>query len=276
MAGKYLKKKKISLSTVLLCLFCGMIVIGGAGLLISQQQYKRGIDSYASLAQNAGMELPEKETVEVEVSMVEQKETEAGAQQPEAMSFRVDFNYLRQVNEDIVGWLISDSGEINYPIVRGADNSYYLNHLFDGTYNKNGALFMDYRNTPGFVDRNTFIYGHNMKNGSMFAPLLQYADQAYYDAYPEMRIITPDGTYRLEIFSGYTTTGDSASYQLDFYDDGAYVDYISQIKEQSDFVSDVEVDTEDKIITLSTCAYSFDEARYLVHAKLVKEENAAS
>lgn len=278
MKGKYLKKKARSRWIPLLCVFAGLILIGGAGLLISQQQYRAGVDSYAALAESTVVRqsLAPKETIELDVDMAVPEETQPAEQESGPVSFAVDFSLLRQINDDVVFWLISGSGEINYPVVRGVDNEYYLTHLFDGSYNKNGSLFMDYRNTPGFVDRNTFVYGHNMKNGTMFAPLLQYANQAYYDAYPEMQLITPEGTYRLELFSGYVTTGDSASYQLDYFDDAAYMDYIAQVKAQSDFVSKVEVGPEDKIVTLSTCAYSFDDARYLVHAKLVKEENAAS
>ena len=91
----------------------------------------------------------------------------------------VDFESLRESGPDIIGWLNLPDTVINYPVTQTDDNEYYLHHLYDGTYNKVGCLFADYENKADFSDRNTIIYGHNMRDGSMFAVLNEYDEQSY-------------------------------------------------------------------------------------------------
>ena len=98
-----------------------------------------------------------------------------------------------------------------------------------------------------------------MNNGSMFASLTKYADQSYYDEHPEMLLVLPEQTYRVELFSGYATPGNSDTYQTLFADDAAFSDYLENVTAQSDFVSDVSVTSEDRIVTLSTCTYDYEE-----------------
>lgn len=100
----------------------------------------------------------------------------------------IDFDGLSVINDDIVGWIRSIDNVIDYAIVQGSDNEHYLTHMFDKSYNKAGAIFMDYSNDPDFSDENTIIYGHNMKDGSMFAYLLNYKDQTFYDQHPIMNL----------------------------------------------------------------------------------------
>ena len=177
---------------------------------------------------------------------------------------------LSAMNADVAAWIYSADTVIDYPVVQGSDNVYYLDHIFDGTYNKLGTLFVDCRNAPGFSDWNTIIYGHNMNNGSMFASLTNYTKQAYYEAHPEMFLVTPDGTFRLELFSGYVTPSDSDAYTFSFADASAFSEFLESIRARSDFDSPVSVEVSDRIVTLSTCTYDFEDARYVVHGKLVQ------
>ena len=181
----------------------------------------------------------------------------------------VDFQALTAQNAETTGWLILEGSSINHPVVQGANNAFYLKHLFDGTQNVNGTLFTDYRNARDFSDRHTVIYGHRMNNGSMFAPLLNFADQDFYEAHPRLILLTPDGGYLVELFSAYTADIYADSWQRSFTDDADFTAWIQAAKDRSDFTSDVEVNASDRLLTLSTCSTAFRDARYVVVGKLI-------
>lgn len=186
-----------------------------------------------------------------------------------AKPIEVNFEELAQVNQDIVGWLYSENTVVNYPIVRGNDNAYYINHLFDGKRSSSGTLFMDYRNDSDFSDENSIIYGHNMNDGSMFSALIGYKSQEYYDEHPVMYLLTPQYNYRIEIFSAYICASDAAAYTRQFASKTDYSKHLSRIIRKSNFESSVQVSANDRIATLSTCTYEYDNVRYVVHGKLV-------
>lgn len=117
----------------------------------------------------------------------------------------IDFESLLRVNEDVVGWIYNENTPINYPIVQAGDNDYYLYRMIDKNYNGAGSIFMDYRNNKDFSDLNTLIYGHNMKNDSMFGTLSKYQNQEYYEEHPVIYIITPDQSYHMELMAGFVT-----------------------------------------------------------------------
>ena len=170
-------------------------------------------------------------------------------------AFSVDFEKLLEMNSDVVGWIRFDEpSEINYPVVQGRDNEEYLKRTFEANTNKLGTLFVDVNNPGDFSGRNTFIYGHNMKNGSMFAQLLKYKDDSFYKEHPYFYIYTPDGKVRTyEIFSAGVVKDTSDSYIMDYADDAAFQTYIDYIKQQSAYPTSAEVTTASKIVSLSTC-----------------------
>lgn len=180
----------------------------------------------------------------------------------------VDFSVLKQENEDIVGWLYLEDSPINYPVVQSNDNDYYLRRLVNGEYNIAGSLFMDYRNDSNLEDDNTIIYGHNMKNNTMFGSLQEYKSQDYYDNHKVMYYFTSEKNYIIELFTGYTISVESDIYDLSVIDSSKLEELISK----SDFESNTKVTEEDKIITLSTCAYEYDGARYIVMGVLKEIE----
>lgn len=187
---------------------------------------------------------------------------------------KVDFETLRKTCPDLVAWLYCPGTVIDYPIVQGDDNSYYLNHLADGTKNKNGCLFIDTSNASDFSDDNTLIYGHNMASGSMFASLLDYADQDYYQAHPVMYLITEAATYQVDLFSAYTTNPEGDAYYINLSGKEPFKNWIADCARQSDFQTNMTLRASDHMITLSTCAYSAKNARYVVQGRLTKmEEN---
>lgn len=172
----------------------------------------------------------------------------------------IDFEVLNQENQDIVGWIYLENSPINYPVVQSNDNEYYLHRLINGEYNLAGSIFMDYRNNSNLEDNNTIIYGHNMKNNTMFGSLQEYKEQEYYENHKTIYYFTPKKNYAIELIAGYTISVESDIYNLADIDKKELTDIISK----SDFTSDIELKENDKLITLSTCAYEYDGARYVV------------
>ena len=127
-----------------------------------------------------------------------------------------------------------------------------------------GCLFLDSRVACDFSGGNSIIYGHYRKNGSMFAALAGYKEQSYYDQYPQMLLITPESAYTVELFSGYVTGTDGQAWQTVFSDEEAFVQWLGSVADASMFQSDVEPMASDRILTLSTCSYEFENARFVL------------
>ena len=177
----------------------------------------------------------------------------------------IDFSYLKDINSDTVGYLSIDGTNIKYPVVKGDNNDYYLNHSFDKTKNRAGWIFMDYRNSSSiFDDKNTVIYGHNMKDGSMFGKLKQLKnsdiDTIYY--YDEENKITFKiiSMYEIDAEDYYITTN---------MNDNEYLKFLNTIKGRSIKKIDYNPSIDNKIITLSTCSSS--KKRFVVHAALLQD-----
>lgn len=188
----------------------------------------------------------------------------------------VDFDALRAVNPDIVGWIYCEDSVINYPVLQAADNDYYLHRSYDRSNQFSGSIFVDAANRPGFVDCNTILYGHHMNDGSMFASLDLWADQSYYEAHPVLWLLTPEQDYKLVLFSGYTTSAFSDIYTVRPEPDAGWQEYLEDLVRQSDFQADVDLSGCERTVMLSTCAYVFDFARHVLHAALIPVEHAGS
>ena len=129
---------------------------------------------------------------------------------------QVDFDKLREINPDVIAWIEIPGLKISYPVVQGRDNDYYLHHLITGENHKSGSIFMDFHNQKDLSDRNSIIYGHNMKDGSMFGTLDQYQSQVLYQNYPCFYIYVPGYIYEYQIFSCYEAPTDHPAYTYDF------------------------------------------------------------
>lgn len=190
----------------------------------------------------------------------------------EAAPIQVDFEALHLQNPDIIGWIYSPDTPINYPIAQSEDNSYYLRRLIDGTRNTAGTIFADFRNAPDFADRNTLVYGHNMKNNTMFGTLSEYRRQDYYEAHSLLWLLTPGGSYKLEPLSGFVTRADSDSYTI-FETQEALHSYLDEAVAQSGFRTETDLDTVERIVTLSTCTYQGDDKRFILVCALTELDN---
>ncbi len=190
---------------------------------------------------------------------------------PPETPITVNFDSLLNRNKDVVGWLYCPDSVINYPVVQGKNNDQYLRRDLDGKYLVSGTLFADYQNGALDEDANYIIYGHNMKNETMFSILAKYKQQAYYDQHPVMYYLTPDGNYKIELFAGLVVKRDDKIYNPKI-DEEEFTTLLNDYRAKSTFKSNVELEYNDTIVTLSTCSYEFDNARYIVIGRLVPVE----
>lgn len=179
---------------------------------------------------------------------------------------------LRDQNEDFVAWLKLDNTLINYPVVRGDDNVFYLRHLFTKEYNFMGCVFIDYRNAADFSDANTAFYSHHMYNGSMFCDLVKYKDQEFYDTHKEWNLDTFSGPFKIEPYAAIYTTGDADIIQFNFENDEDFMNYIHKFDQDSTFKSDVTVKPGDQLVTFVTCDNYVNNGRFAMISKLSKIE----
>lgn len=189
--------------------------------------------------------------------------------------FQIDFQALQEANPDTIAWIRFDEPQIiSYPVVKSADNNEYLTKTFTANDNKLGAIFMDMRNNTGFTDRNTFIYGHNLKvGGEMFSQLNTYAEEAFCKEHPYFYIYTPDGQKRTyQVFFAGVVKDDSDHYTLTFATEDAFKQYLQMCKDTSNYQVDVPLDETSKIVSLSTCTNVNEDERFLVQGVLVNQE----
>ena len=186
--------------------------------------------------------------------------------------FKVDFDALLKENSDTVAWIRFDEPEIiNYPVVKSADNADYLTKTFTANDNKLGAIFMDYRNSNDFSDRNTFIYGHHLNvGGEMFSELLEYESESFCKEHPNFYIYTPDGKVRTyTVFSAGVVKDTADNYKIDYASDADFEEYLKLCQDSSNYtVEDVELNAQSQIVSLSTCTNVRDDERFLVQGVL--------
>lgn len=201
--------------------------------------------------------------------------TTAGAATAVPETTGINWSYLQSQNPNVAAWINSPNTVIDYPVTYAEDNEYYLSHLFDGTSNYSGCVFIDYRNKHDFADKNTVMYAHYMYNGegTMFTSLHDYVDQSYYDAHKTITFDTPTALYRMEVMAGIETTGDADYIHLEFSSGDDFLSYVKSFTDNSTFKSDVTVTANDQIVTLSTCSPNEHDGRYALMGKLVKVQD---
>lgn len=192
----------------------------------------------------------------------------------EEAPIEVDFAPLQEscANGNIVGWLYCEDTPINYPVVCGTDNVFYLSHLIDGSYHVSGSLFMDCANDENWTDRNTVIYGHHMGDGSMFGSLQKYRSEDYAKEHPYMWLMTPNGDYKLEYLGCYVTDTESAAFQTQFTGDGDFRDFLDRTVSSFTYPAERELNTEDRLISLSTCSYESNNVRQITVLRRMTQE----
>lgn len=187
-----------------------------------------------------------------------------------------DWAQLKAQNEDIVGWIAVPNTPINYPILQGPDNEFYLHRASNKEKNKFGSIFLDSKANPDFSDDNTLVYGHNVSgNNSMFSKLTNFLNPEFFQANPNFYILTPNGKFQCQILTVNRLLDSSKSYDTQFSNPQQVVDLVEQNRAQAQLKSEVPFELGDKLVTLSTCDLNFgleSEHRIILTAKLVPYE----
>lgn len=204
----------------------------------------------------------------------EEEGSEGEDREAELAPLVVDFEGLKGINGDVVGWIYGEDTLINYPVVQGDDDDFYLHHSYDKEESRSGSIFLEATNNPDFTDANTIIYGHHMKNKSMFATLKYWGEQEYYEEHPILWLLTPQQDYKIILFSGYTTPALSDTYTIFSENSPQFQEYIASCRAKSDFQAKIEPGGEGCFVLLSTCAYDFKDARYVLHGVLEPVDSA--
>ncbi|MGN0353859.1 MAG: class B sortase [Muricoprocola sp.] len=281
------------ISTVIMLAALAVFCFAGYKLVTIYLDYKTGVDEYTQLQEYTGISKSDedksiqKETYGMQQDMEENDTlgdewgdavlTEGNRTKVfEEMENPIDFESLESINEDIIGWLEMEAVDtINYPVVQGVDNEYYLHRTFQKTDNFAGSIFLDCVNKSTFVQRNSILYGHNMKNGSMFGSLKQYRDRETFEKSPYFWIYTPNRIYKYEIFACAEVDKFGPDYQISFRDREDFEEFIDRAKAQSLYDTGVDVKYSDTIVTLSTCTGN-EETRFIVQGKRVRTYVAVS
>lgn len=258
------KKKSDVLLTIALIVAIAVFCYAAFNLYHIYTEYKKGTDEYNQIEE---MAVAERDADSAEV---------AGPNAQLKPPIEVDFDKLKSVNEDVVGWIYVDAlPDISYPIVKGKDNQTYLHQTYEKNYNFAGTIFVDYENSGDFSDCNTLVYGHNMKNGSMFGHLKKFReDDKLYKQDKYFWILTPERNYRYEIITAYTTGVNSDTYTLFKGPGEEFEKYLETIKGYSEIqTDDTDLTIKDRIVTLSTCTGN-ESTRFVVQGKRVDAEDA--
>ena len=266
-------KKSIRLSlTALLAL---VFLVSMTKLLTQQQDNTAGSSSYSDAIALASSKIPLSDAPQPATEPTPVPEilqwvpAPLDEEDPHIQTMaELDLEALREVNPDVVGWIMIPNTQINYPLLQGEDNAYYLNHTWEGRKNSVGSIFLEHLSNPDLTDFNTIIYGHNMKNGSMFAGLHTFRYQSHFDSHPYVYLRTDAGAYRYEIFAAYRADVESSTYALHFPDERYREAFIKDALESSVIETGVQPEVNDRILTLSTCSGAGYSNRWVVQARL--------
>lgn len=190
----------------------------------------------------------------------------------------IKFDELWEINPDVYAWITIPGTDIDYPILQHpSDDAYYLNHNIDGSYGRPACIYTESLNSKDFTDNNTVIYGHNMKNGTMFAQLHKFEDKDFFDEHREVTIYLPDKVLHYKIFAVHTYDDRHLLYSFDFSKKEVYKDYLESVFSIRDMSANIDTDMtvteDDKIVTLATCVYKQPSLRFYVQAVLMEDQD---
>jgi len=245
------RKRRINLRSLLMLVFIVILIFSGIKIIKWLLDNKQNEELQSNLSQ-----------------YVEIKEDENDTQDNE---YKIDFKALKEKNSDTVGWLKVNGTNIEYVVVKGTDNSYYLKHNFERQSNSAGWIFADYRNKFHFTDYNIIIYGHNTRDGSMFGTLKNTLKEDWYSNKDNHTIIfvTENRINKYQVFSVYEDKASDYPITTEFKSDNEYLTFLNTVKKKSKYNFNVDVSEEQSILTLSTCATN-NQNRVTLHAINIK------
>ncbi len=266
---------KKSVRTVLTLLLMLVFLFSMTRYLLEQRDKAAGNRIYSDALELAASQTPaEDHTTSATEGLVLTEEPQWVVAAPEDEDphiqtlAEINLDALREVNPDVVGWIMIPDTVISYPIMQGTDNDYYLKYTWDGKRYAVGSIFLEQLCSPDLADFNTIIYGHNMNDGSMFSSLREYRNREYWETHPYVYIRSDQGVYRYEIFSSYLAKVESNTYGIEFVSDNTKTRFLTEIMGNSVIETGITPEITDRILTLSTCSGRGTTTRWVVHARL--------
>jgi len=285
--------------------FLALVVFLGSGTVVlgKMLQFQQGQDAYADVGALAGLteEVPladgasadEDVTAEDDAESADEAESEEDVLEAERSEAaepakkkaekkkstpipqitmdslqKLDMEALKKVNKDVEGWILIPGTEISYPVMQAADNEFYLSRTWDKSWNWMGSVFLEAENAADLSEYNTIIYGHNLRNSSMFSSLRSYSSKKYWKAHPSVYLANENGVYKYDIFAAYEVDVEGHPFWLNVTDEKIKKAFIQQSIKMSDIDTGIEPETSDRFITLSTCTGLGHETRWVVQAVL--------
>lgn len=265
--------------TTLIILLTGILV--GSCFMIAKSLwgYKEGADTYSEAEATVGIDddLP---VLEIPPHVISSDPTDTSTEEETEEDTYVDpyakyldhcdFKSLQKVNSDIIGWIVVPGTKLSYPLLQARDNDFYLTHLYTKRSCSVGAIFMDYKVPSDLSGYNTIIYGHRMKDGSMFASLKYYLNSSYCEEHPCIYITNEAGVYQYTVFAAYEGSPTGASYSYSFGTDDFKQKFVNYAKKHAKYKTGItdDVTIANTFLTLSTCTGNGHSKRMLVQAVL--------
>ncbi|NBJ91064.1 class B sortase [Parablautia muri] len=250
-----MKKKIRLLITISLVL---TFAVSAAVIGIKQLDYRSGTEDYFDAQLVAGLAtMPDKAPENA-------GETDYWAE----ILADTDLDSLRTINEEVIGWITIPGTELSYPILQTEDNKYYLNHTWNNDLSSVGSIFMECQISPNMRSFNTIIYGHKMRNGSMFGNLLNYDNLDYWQEHPSIYLVMDDGVYRYDIFAAYEVGIREIVYRININSEKRRSDFIQFCLENSEIDTGITPTFVDRVLTLSTCTGRGHSTRWVVQGIL--------
>ena len=255
-------KRKITLG--IFCIFCVCLVCALTKVILIYVTYQKGNAIYGQIADTVAEEIKVDSEVEWYAEKPKKKGQKSTKESITDPVLKVDFASLQKKNPDIIGWIYIPDTVISYPLLQTTDNEKYLHKTYDLQTSIFGSIFMDCQNQADFSDQHTIIYGHNMRNGSMFGSLKKYYDADFFQKHRKIYIYTPKESRVYQIFSCHVAKAGGSVYQTDFTDGKAFLQFAEGLQKSSYYQTQEELEKDSKLITLSTCTGA-EEKRLVLH-----------
>ncbi len=259
---------------ILLAVFAVIFVIVAGILLYSKTTERKAEKKFEELSAQAAGETEESSQEEGKEEHISSKDSgQTDVNGIEIPKKDLDWAALQEENEDIYAWISVPGTQVDYPVLQHpADDAYYLGHNLDGSEGYPGCIYTESRNRKDFTDPNTILYGHNMKDGSMFGSLHNFEEEAFFMEHRYAFVYTKDRIFVYDLFAAYEFSDDHLLYAYDFTNDAGYQEYLDLVRGIRDmgahFREGTEVTVEDTLLTMSTCISTKPEKRYLVQGVL--------
>lgn len=256
------KKGKGRVRSIIILVLAAIMLVSAAMSLRGWLEDKRTREEYDRLAELAR---------ETTAPPTTEAQSEPQESEPEPYVSPINFEELMKENPDTIGWIRVPDTNIDYPIVQGEDNDFYLNHDFYGKENIAGAIYLDFESQGDFVGRNNILYGHNMKNGSMFKDVNRYKDPDYFKEHQFFSIYTPDREIRLKAVAAYYGEAQPIVRKTRFKSQESFDAFVQEMIKPCGYAEDITYPAK-TIYTLVTCSYEINDARTFLFAVEVDEE----